>query len=93
MEVLNTYDPIALPFSLLLDENNMLCALYYGEIRSEELLKDLRRLRKRVPGSDPTLALSGGFWLGQPQRRYKQITRSLMMLGARNLATDLKRSR
>ncbi len=93
MEALNTYDAIDLPLSLLLDENSRLIALYYGAIRSEDLLKDLRQVARREPGSDATLALSGGFWLGQPQRRYNLITRSLMMLGARDLAKDLKRDR
>jgi hypothetical protein len=91
MEAINTYDSIDLPLSLLLDENSRLCALYYGAIRSEDLLKDLRAMARRPKGSDATLALSGGYWLGQPKRRYKLITRSLMMLGARDLAKDLKR--
>ena len=91
LEVLGTYDEIPLPLSLLLDADSSLVALYYGEPRNGELMRDLRRLRSKPAELDSTLALSGGYWLVQPQRRYGQVIRALQMLGARDLAKDLKK--
>ncbi|MFT7484471.1 MAG: hypothetical protein ACI9F9_000311 [Candidatus Paceibacteria bacterium] len=93
VEVLNTYDEIELPLTLLLDRNSNLCALYYGEVQSEAIIEDLNALATKERGQDPTVALSGGFWLGQPKRDYRQIIRVLLMLGAREMANDLKRKR
>ncbi len=92
VEVLNTYSDITLPLSLLLDADSNLCALYYGSIPTPELLEDLNRM-SRIGKGGHTIALSDGHWLSQPKRRYRQIIRALMMLGARDLATDLKQKK
>lgn len=93
VEILGNFEDIPLPLSLLLDAESKLCALYYGTPQREELLEDLRRTKSMQPGVNDLVALTGGYWISHPKRRYGQIKRALMMLGARDLADDLKKSK
>lgn len=90
VEVLSDFDSIPLPLSFLLDKQANLCAIYYGAPRTEEILEDLELMKGMRPDDNSTVALSGGHWIGRPMRRYRQIVRALMLLGARDLASDLK---
>ncbi len=92
MEVLGSYDAIDAPLSLLLDRGSNLAALYFGAPRSEELIEDLTNLATSRPKDISTTSLSGGRWLGQPGRSHRRSVRALMMLGARELAEDLRDS-
>ncbi|MFT7670065.1 MAG: hypothetical protein ACI8X5_002772 [Planctomycetota bacterium] len=91
LEILSTYDEIALPLSFLLDAQSNLCAFYYGAIPTAELVDDLQRVGKMQPDDNSTLELSGGYWLVHPTRRSGRISRALLMLGQRDLASDLKK--
>ena len=90
IEVLNNYESIELPLSLLLDAEGNLCALYFGVIARPRLIRDLQRVRGMQADDLSTVALSGGRWLGWPRRRYRQAVRVLMSLGAIDLARDLQ---
>lgn len=90
LEVLGSYDAIDAPLTLLLDRGSNLAALYFGAPRSEELLEDVGNLATSRPKDISTTPLSGGHWLGQPGRSHRRSVRALMMLGARELAEDLR---
>ena len=90
LEVLDSYDELPLPVSLLFDRGSNLCAVYYGAPRSEELLEDLAAAAETRPRNPFTLELSGGRWLGPPARAHRRIIRALMLMGERAMAEDLR---
>jgi hypothetical protein len=90
LEVLDAYDELPLPVSLLFDRGSNLCAVHFGAPRSEELLEDLAAAAAERPRNPYTLELSGGRWLGPPARAHRRIIRALMLMGERAMAEDLR---
>jgi hypothetical protein len=90
LEVLDSYDELPLPVSLLLDRGGNLCAVYHGAPRTEELLEDLEGAARSRPRNPLTTDLSGGRWLAAPARAHRRIIRALMMMGERDMAEDLR---
>jgi thiol-disulfide isomerase/thioredoxin len=86
-EVLGANVDIPLPFSLLIDGNGDLVAIYFGKMQIQGLLRDLRLLKSQNPKSPDLSALSFGSRLVFRDRSFESLATEFTKIGQDSLAS------